>query len=122
LRGRIQLNDIISVLQQNSLRWYGHVLQKEDIDWLKKCMKYEVEGTRPRGRPKKTWRQIVEKDCRARALNREYAMDSVRWRRQIGMIDDHDEREWVNVSSGTAHPGFPRQCPQSRKTVGCVYV
>jgi len=26
-------------------------------------MEYEVEGTRPRGRPKKTWRQIVEKDC-----------------------------------------------------------
>jgi len=41
----------------------------------KKCMEYEVEGTRPRGRPKKTWRQIVEKDCRARGLNREDAMD-----------------------------------------------
>ena len=24
------LDDIISVLQQNWLRWYGHVLQKED--------------------------------------------------------------------------------------------
>jgi len=23
------------------------------------------------------------------------------WRTQIGMIDDHDECEWVNVSSGT---------------------
>ena len=22
---------------------YGHVLQKEDNDWLKKCMEYEVE-------------------------------------------------------------------------------
>jgi len=31
-------------------------------------MEYEVEGTRPRGRPKKTWREIVEKDCRARGL------------------------------------------------------
>jgi len=30
---------------------------------VKKCMKYEVEGARPRGRPKKTWREIVEKDC-----------------------------------------------------------
>jgi len=24
-------------------------------------MEYEVEGARPRGRPKKTWREIVEK-------------------------------------------------------------
>jgi len=28
-------------------------------------MEYEVEGARPRGRPKKTWREIVEKDCQA---------------------------------------------------------
>jgi len=26
-------------------------------------MEYEMEGARPRGRPKKTWREIVEKDC-----------------------------------------------------------
>jgi len=29
-----------------------------------------------------------------------------RWRKQIGMIDDHDECEWVNVSSGTDSPRF----------------
>jgi len=26
-------------------------------------MEYEVEDARPRGRPKKTWSEIVEKDC-----------------------------------------------------------
>jgi len=41
------------VLQQNRLRWYGHVLQKDDDDWVKKCMEHEVEGSRPRGRPRK---------------------------------------------------------------------
>jgi len=38
LRGRLELEDIISVLQRNRLRWYGHVLRKEDNDWVKKCM------------------------------------------------------------------------------------
>jgi len=61
LRGRLELEDIISVLQRNRLRWYGHVLRKEDNDWVKKCMEYEVEGTRPRGRPKKTWRRLRKK-------------------------------------------------------------
>ena len=42
---------------------------------MKKCMEYEVEGTRPGGRPKNTWREIVEKDCQARKLNREDAVD-----------------------------------------------
>jgi len=72
----------VLVLQQSRLRWYGHVLRKEDNDWLKKCMEYEVEAARPRGRPKITWREIVEKDCQARELNREDAMDHNRWRKQ----------------------------------------
>jgi len=46
-------------------------------------MAYEIEGARPRGRPKKTWREIVEKDCQACKLNREGAMDRNRWRKQI---------------------------------------
>jgi len=48
----------------------------------------------------------VEKDCKARGLNREDIMDHSRWRKQIGMIDDHDECECVNVSSGTGSPGL----------------
>jgi len=47
----------------------GMCHKKKTNDWVKKCMEYEVEGARPRGRPKKTWREIVEKDCQARKLN-----------------------------------------------------
>ena len=75
LREILGLDDIILVLQQNRLLWYGHVLQTENYDWVKNCIEYEVEGARPRGRPKKTWREIVEKVCHARKLNREDAMD-----------------------------------------------
>jgi len=39
------------------------VLRKDDGDWLKKCMEYEVKGSRPRRRPKRTWREVVGKDC-----------------------------------------------------------
>jgi len=30
LREKLRLDDIMSVLQQNRLQWYGHVLRKED--------------------------------------------------------------------------------------------
>jgi len=83
LRERLGLDDKSSVLQQNKLRRYGHVLRKEENDWVKKCMEYKVEGARPRGRPKKTWREIVEKDCQAHKLNREKAMDCIRLMKQI---------------------------------------
>ena len=83
LRERLGIDDIISVLQQNRLQWYGHVLQKEDSDWMKKSykwMEYEVEGSRPRYRPKRTWRAVVQKDCQAHKLNREDAVYHSRWR------------------------------------------
>jgi len=74
---------MILVLQQNRLCCYGHVLRKEDNDWVKKCMEYEVEGARPRSRPKRTWKEVVQKDCQARKLNREDAMDCSSRRKQI---------------------------------------
>jgi len=40
LRERLGIDDIALVLQQNRLRWYGHVLRKDD-DLVKKCMEYE---------------------------------------------------------------------------------
>jgi len=49
-------------------------------------MEYEVEGARPRGRPKKTWETIVKKDCQARGLNWENAMDHSRWMKQMTTI------------------------------------
>ena len=78
MRERLGIGDIILVLLQNRLRWYG---QKEDTDWVKKCIEYEVEGSRPRGRPKRIWREVVQKDCQARKLNREDAMDRSRWKK-----------------------------------------
>ena len=77
------IDDIILIPQQNRLRWYAHVLQKEDTGWVKKCTEYEVEGSRPRGRPKRTWKEVVQKDCQARNLNREDAMDRGRWNKLI---------------------------------------
>jgi len=61
LRERLGIDDIILILQQNRLRWYGHVLRKKDTGWVKKCMEYEVEGYRPRGRPKRTWKEVCKK-------------------------------------------------------------
>jgi len=59
------------------------VLRKDDDDWVKKCMEFEVEGQRPRGRPKRTWKEVVKEDCLARKLNTEDAMDRNKWRKLI---------------------------------------
>jgi len=82
-------------------------MQKAYNDWVKKCMEYEVQGPKPRG-PKRTWREVVEKNCQVCKLNKEDAADRSRWRKLKRTIDDQDGCEWVNVSSvsiGTGSPG-----------------
>ena len=44
---------------------------------------YEVDGSRPRGRPKRTWTEVVQKDCQAHNLNKEDAMEHSRWKKLI---------------------------------------
>jgi len=68
------------------------VLRKDDDDWVKKCTEYEVEGPRPRGRPQRTWGEVVRKDCQARKLNKEDAVDRCKWRK---MIKDVRSSGWV---------------------------
>ena len=50
---------------------------------MKKCIEYEVEDSKPSGRPKRTWLEVVQKDCRARKSSRDDAMVRGRWRKLI---------------------------------------
>jgi len=50
-------------------------------EWVKKCLDYEVEGVRSRGRPKITRTEIVEKDCQTRQRCKEGAVDCKKWRK-----------------------------------------
>ena len=61
----------------------GMCCEKKTLDWVKKCMEYEVEGSRTRGRPYMAWREVVQKDCQACNLNKEDAMDCDRWKKLI---------------------------------------
>jgi len=42
-----------------------------------------MEGVRPIGRRKRTWIEVVQKDCQARKLNRKDAIDRRKWSKQI---------------------------------------
>ena len=44
-------------------------------------MEYEVEGARPRSRPTRTYREVVQKDCQTCKLSKEVAEDHSRWRK-----------------------------------------
>ena len=50
----------------SSMRWYGHVLRKEDENVIVKALKFEVSGSR--GRPNQTWKKQVENGMKKNGL------------------------------------------------------
>ena len=78
LRERMGIKSVSDAMKQNRLRWLGHVLQKDDDDWVKKIMLFKVEGKRGWGKLRMTWSQVVEKDMRECRLKREHVKDRER--------------------------------------------
>ena len=82
-------------------------------------MEYEVEGPRPRGRPKRTWRDFVWEDCQARKLNKEDAVDWCKWKK---VINDVRWSVWVWVGECFFWYRPTRVVPDKRLLNSCVCV
>ena len=74
---------ITTVIRSGRLRWYGHVMRKRDEDWVKKCMEFRVEGSRPVGRPRRRWLESVEADMAELEIYKEDVHDRRKWRRNV---------------------------------------
>ena len=61
-------------------------MRKGDVDWVKKCMEYRVEGRRPVGRPRKTWLESVEADMAELEIDKEDVHYRSKWRRNVNVI------------------------------------
>ena len=61
---------MVQIAKANGVRWYGHVLRRDDGHLFRKALEFEVKGKRKRERPKKTWKTQVEKGVRVLAWRR----------------------------------------------------
>ena len=59
----------------SSMRWNGHVLRTEDEKGAVKAFKFEVSDSRGRGRPKQTWKKLVQNEMKKNGLVKEDARD-----------------------------------------------
>ena len=69
----------------NGVRWYGHVLRRDDDSVLRIALNLEVRSKRKRGRPKKTWRKQVEEKTEKISL-KEDALRRDKWRDGVRAI------------------------------------
>ena len=63
------------ITKANGVRWYKHVLRRDDGHVLRKALKFKVKGKRKRGLPKKTWKMQVEKESKSVGLEKKDAMN-----------------------------------------------
>ena len=59
------------------VRWYGHVLRRDNGDVLRRVLDFEVAGRRESKWPNMTWKRQGEEHINQIALKREGAIDRV---------------------------------------------
>ena len=62
LLARLGTEDLVLILKERRLCWYGHVERSNGA--VKTAFHIQVEGKHGPGRPKMTWKQLTERDCR----------------------------------------------------------
>ena len=58
----------------SSVRWYRHVLRREDRHVLRRALHFEFKGERKQGSPRRTWKKNVEEESVKVDLRREDAL------------------------------------------------
>ena len=78
------LKDTLDELAKASgVRWYGHVLKRDNDDVLRRALDFEVAGRRGCGRPNMAWKRQQEEHINQIGLKREDAIDRVKWRNGV---------------------------------------
>lgn len=80
IRERVKVTEIHKKIQEKRLRWYGHVLRREENHVTKRTLSMEVDGRRRRGRPRRRWKDCVWEDLREKGLEEGDAADRQRWK------------------------------------------
>ena len=75
---RMQLDNLAKVLRTWWLRRHGHAERSDG--WLKKVQKLNPTGGSGRGRPKKTWTEVIDMECLALGLTETHPFDRKAWR------------------------------------------
>ena len=86
--------NIAKWIKGQRIRWLGHLQKMEEDRMPKKIFTQDMEGTRRRGRPRKRWKEEVERDLQVLGVRR--------WRELVA-----DRKKWKDiVRQAKAHSGL----------------
>ncbi|XP_057312797.1 uncharacterized protein LOC130654265 [Hydractinia symbiolongicarpus] len=85
LRSRLSIRRIKDVIQVRRLNWLGYLERMEEDNWVRKCRDLIVPGAKPRGRPRKTWHEVIRTDLIERKLSLDLTQSRSDWKRVINI-------------------------------------
>ena len=62
IRGTVKIERLEMKMREGRLRWYGHVMRRDQKYVGRKMIEMELPGKRKRGRPKRRFLDVVKKD------------------------------------------------------------
>jgi hypothetical protein len=82
---------IVKWIKGERISWLGHLERMEENRMLTKIFTQELEGTRRRGRPRKRWKEEVERDHQVLGVRRwrELATDRKKWQGVVRQAKAH---------------------------------
>jgi len=84
--------NIVKWIKWQRISWLGHLERMEEDRMPKKIFTREMEGTRRKGRPRKGWREEVERDLQVLGMRRwrEVVINREKWRDIVRQAKAHD--------------------------------
>jgi hypothetical protein len=83
--------NIVKWIKGQRISWLGHLERMEEDRVPNKIITQELEGTRRRGRPRKEWREDVERDLQVLGVRRwrKLVIDTEKWRGNFRQAKAH---------------------------------
>jgi len=107
----------------NKFRQLVPLLTNKDVSLIMRGRLYSscvwssmLHGSETKGRPKRTWKEVVREDCQARKLTKEDAVDHCKWRK---VIKEVRWPGWVWVGECFFWYKPTRVVPDKRPLNGC---
>jgi len=88
LEGISKGENIVKWIKGQRISWLGHIERMEEDRMPKKIFIQELEGTRRRGRPRKKWKEEVERNLQVLGW-RELVADSKKWKAIVRQAKAH---------------------------------
>ncbi|PSN29210.1 hypothetical protein C0J52_17883 [Blattella germanica] len=62
-------------IEKKGLRWFGHLVRMEQKRWPRRIFRWNPEGRRKGGRPRRNWYGSIQSTMAARNLQDDYDLD-----------------------------------------------